>query len=599
MRKLCLVGSVALLSMGVLYPAFGDYLPEAQTVGAWVFGGTVNAEGTGTIPNLVPASVLVCENVVSNEQSNVAPPSTFVAEVPGVTLWSDCWQTNRMADLSTSLRLKTSSNNGNAASFLQIRNFGRMISACPDDTFTIEMIVRVRSTARPFVAGMTGCSVTNTPALAQTGYYVCAPTNTAASTDTLVKLQPRSTAVSMYRRTEDGKNFVENYVVDGNWHHLAYSWDGTAKKALVFYDYDRARDSYTIAHCNGEPLGYDDDSYWQIGGSLRWEQAVAAGCGSVMGAELDVVAVRVSKGLLSTDQFMCVNGTAADPDVVGRFTFESVPVGTLFGRQPERNLANANFVASGLFANAGADQFINVYTNFTAKAGVREGGTIRSSHQSLWSGAAVENKFGLYLNMIPPPRFLKSPDFTVEALVYPVKAGERCLIFQEMENSGTVVTNAFGTWPLERKNDWGSWGLGIRDNGGGLYLGLLQEDDETGAVTNVYNADGAAYAGALKVGKLSYDAWHHVAVSYDGSRTNTFRLWVDYELVHAFTFPEGTHLYRTTMRADPLLQFFGGGWNDNASRLHGCVQDLRVTCRALSAEEFLKPTACGMVLIFR
>lgn len=264
-------------------------------------------------------------------------------------------------------------------------------------------------------------------------------------------------------------------------------------------------------------------------------------------------------------------------------------------------LADANLVGLGLFPNVSkpVDSY-NLYTNFTWKAGVQEGGLVRRSTTSMWSGPSASNKDGLALDMSLPPRFREASDFTVEAIVYPQKFGERCLLFCETENSTKTLTTPRGTWTYNDQNAWGSWGLGYRISADDLYLGLLQEDDVSGAVTNVYNASQKmSYSGALSVGKMAYGQWHHLAVTYDRSKTNTFRVYVDYQVVHEVAFPQGQHLYRTTEKADPHLQFFGRGWNDNGSSLHGCVQDIRVTCRALSPEEFLKPSAMGLVVIFR
>lgn len=577
------------------------YEPSAETVGAWVFTGAVGTECTGVTPNLVAGSDLVCETVVSNNESYVSPPAVYISDKPSALLWSDCGQTNLIANLSGSLRLQTSGESPYAGSFLRIPHFGQMIATCPDDSFTVELIVRQTADKAAFITGMTGIAATNTPAVAQTGYYICAPTNTAANVTNIDKLQPRSTATTQYTSLREGVKNSDRTIRDGNWHHLAYSWDGSKHQFMAWYDYCRARDSYDIVHPSHLPLGYDANSYWQIGGSLRWEETTPVGCGSEKGFQMDVVAVRVSKGILSTAQYMKLEPTTADRDVVARFNFEKGPVGGTFGYTREANLADASLIGLGLFPNVvETAHSYNLYTNFTWMAGVQEGGLVRRSTTSMWSGPSASNKDGLALDMSLPPRFREASDFTVEAIAYPQKFGERCLIFREHETATNRLTTASGTWAYANKNDWGSWGLGYRDSADNLYLGLLQEDDVSGAVTNVYNASKKmSYSGALSVGKMAYGQWHHLAVTYDRSKTNTFRVYVDYQVVHEVAFPQGQHLYRTTQQADPHLQFFGRGWNDNGSSLHGCVQDIRVTCRALSPEEFLKPSAMGLILIFR
>lgn len=577
------------------------YVPEPETVGAWVFNGVADEEIVPdfAFPNLVPGSEMVCETVVSNSSRKVAPPARFVPDVPSDKLWSDCGKTNLMANLSTSVRLNSDKDDGYANSYLRLPNFGRMIKTCPDDSFTVELILRWKKSVVPFVTGMVGTSDASTPALAQTGHYICAPTNTAEGADAPAKLQPRNTSSPQYTTLEAGQTDSTRTLRDGNWHHLAYSWDGSSKQFIASYDYSRAREG-VIKRPNGEPLAYDDNSYWQIAGTLRWGQNAGPGCAGIKDNPFDVVAVRVSKGILSAGQYMCLDGTVGDPDVVARFNFEQAAVGTVSGFTPELNLAATNLVGLGLFPNVSkvADS-VNVYTNFTWKPAVVDNGRIRRSRQSLWSGPVAGDNKGLLFDTVLPPRFRASDDFTVEAIVYPVKSGKtRCLLFRETETGTTSLTTPRGTWTYKDSNKWGSFGLGYRE-ADRLYLGMLQEDDVTGAVTNVYNATlKKAYSGALPVGNMAYGQWHHVAVTYDRSKTNTIRVWIDYKETHAYTFPEGQHLYRTNL-ADSHLQFFGQGWDDNGSALHGCVQDIRVTCRALEPEDFLKPSSGGFVLIYR
>ena len=120
-----------------------------ETLGLWVFNGTAGDEcvdGT-VIPNLVENSPLTLVAGTTNLTGKTVHQPKYVDDVPDGALYSNEKYTNRLAVLSTSIHVCTGSAS-NVGGYLRVKDFGAAVmeNGVAKD-FTIEMIVRPKTSA--------------------------------------------------------------------------------------------------------------------------------------------------------------------------------------------------------------------------------------------------------------------------------------------------------------------------------------------------------------------------------------------------------------------------------------------------------------------
>ena len=105
----------------------------------------------------------------------------------------------------------------------------------------------------------------------------------------------------------------------------------------------------------------------------------------------------------------------------------------------------------------------------------------------------------------------------------------------------------------------------------------LVQSSSTG--TSLYSSAGAVVPGR----------WHHYALTYDAS-THGYAVWLDYSLIH-----EGT----CNLRAYSSQSLAFGGMGPGAQVFNGMLDNLRVTKRVLSVDEFLNVPPHGIFIHYR
>lgn len=537
------------------------YTADAQTLGLWTFNGTPGeAAPTGTVENHVPGATLTCEiGKYTSNNSQPAPDPTYTADVPGAYLWSDAAMTNAVGALSSSVSITRHANNSTSSAYLRMPAFGKLLRELYEEgqeKFTVEFIFKTTATADQLFT-MTGtCPVSGAPTLEispDNGGRISAVTNVSRQVN------------NNYWRPYTW--YTTNYgLYDNRWHHIALTWNGATRKFAAYFEYVYKVD---IAKDVGFGLGLDDDSFAQIAGHVYQRNGVK---------DLTVAAVRVSKGILNRAQMLHVEDAATPSDIISWVRFED-----------GENGAIASALASNV-CHAGMGTYrlqlpkVKVYdvmsrTNEVWKTHVRNplGATWPANNLCICSFTNGAPSSSVKCLGIMPPETMTGNGFTMEAFIWPMD-GNRRIIFRESDNF-----NGRGI----------AWALGYRLTNNDLQFGCCEAETNAPSV-RVTNDIAETYAGVL-----TPDTWHHVALTYGFDATTerwTVRVWIDWKKTLEKVFAEGRCLYRSSM-ASPEWQVGGDGWNGDS--LCGRIDEVRFARRALSVDEFLKPTYPSLFLMIR
>ena len=365
-------------------------------------------------------------------------------------------------------------------------------------------------------------------------------------------------------------------IVDGKWHHLAITYDGSTVRAYVDYVLITS-----IAWSNGLVYGSGDNSKLCIGGFDAATYGNWPGC---------IDEVRISDEALPPEKFLHVGGIdthASDADTAVYLPFNALDFSTdkFFG-----TVGQAIFHNSACSTNA---SLINVSLS-TISAGVYPRLDTGASavvsnelHAGIFAANAIANTgCWTYTNNPAYPekaRHVLIDDYSKNNNEHLISAGDFTAEFYlkvpttPTRTSYILVENSGAKGP-------GTMQIYITDSW--LYCRLASEDAladyEDGITTEIAKWNDSYVPIADIVG----DTWHHVALVVNHTR-QTAAFYVDRRLVRVHkNFVLASSV--STKSGYATLKI-GDGWGgNNESALHGLsIDEFRITRRALAPQEFL------------
>ena len=355
-------------------------------------------------------------------------------------------------------------------------------------------------------------------------------------------------------------------IVDGKWHHLAITYDGSTVRAYVDYVLISS-----IAWSNGLVYGSGDNSKLCIGGFDAATYGNWPGC---------IEEVRISDEALPPEKFLHVGGvdthaSDADTAVYLPFNWFEFSADKFFG-----TVGQPIFNNSACSTNAGLIDLklstitAGVFPRLDTGASAVVSNTL---HAGIFASNVIENiGCWTYTNNPAYPdsknnnkHLISAGDFTAEFyLKVPTTPTSTSYIL--VENSGAKGP---GTMQIYITGSW-------------LYCRLASEDAladyEDGITTEIAKWNDSYVPIADIVG----DTWHHVALVVNRTR-QTAAFYVDRRLVRVHkNFVLASSV--STKSGYATLKI-GDGWGgNNESALHGLsIDEFRITRRALAPQEFL------------
>ena len=365
-------------------------------------------------------------------------------------------------------------------------------------------------------------------------------------------------------------------IVDGKWHHLAITYDGSTVRAYVDYVLITS-----IAWSNGLVYGSGDKSRLCIGGFDAATYGNWPGC---------IDEVRISDEALPPEKFLHVGGvdthaSDADTAVYLPFNWFEFSADKFFGTvgQPIFNncacSTNAGLIdlklstiTAGVFPRL--DTGVSAVVSNTLHAGIFASNVIENIGCWTYTNNPAYPEKARYITIDDYSRnnnkhLISAGDFTAEFyLKVPTTPTSTSYIL--VENSGAKGP---GTMQLYVTGSW-------------LYCRLASEgalaDYEGGTTTEIATWNDAYVPIADIVG----GAWHHVALVVDRTR-QTAAFYVDRKIVRCHK--NFVLASSVSSKSGYATLKIGDGWGgNNASALHGLsIDEFRITRRALAPQEFL------------
>ena len=365
-------------------------------------------------------------------------------------------------------------------------------------------------------------------------------------------------------------------IVDGKWHHLAITYDGSTVRAYVDYVLITS-----IAWSNGLVYGSGDNSKLCIGGFDAATYGNWPGC---------IDEVRISDEALPTEKFLHVGGIdthASDADTAVYLPFNALDFSTdkFFG-----TIGQAIFHNSACSTNAA---LINLSLS-TISAGVYPRLDTGASavvsnelHAGIFAANAIANTgCWTYTNNPAYPekaRYITIDDYSKNNNEHLISAGDFTAEFY-LKVPTTPTSTSYIL--VENSGAKGPGTIQLYITGSWLYCRLASEgalaDYEDGSTTEIAKWNDSYVPIANIVG----DTWHHVALVVNRTR-QTADFYVDRKLVRSHkNFVLASSV--STKSGYATLKI-GDGWGgNNASALHHLsIDEFRITRRALAPQEFL------------
>ena len=349
-------------------------------------------------------------------------------------------------------------------------------------------------------------------------------------------------------------------LVDGNWHHIAFTFDGTTQEVLVYIDYVLVgRKSCNV------PLYYVDDRKLEIGAYNvnnygRWQGWIDE--------------VRISDEALPVERFLRCEQIPTAPNA------GVCDSGTAF----YQSFDSLNVIDDPFFGTVGAP-FVGNET--TAAYG--------------YSALHVKHADGMWpaLNTDDVPMThvfgtAERADLACWQFRTNVACRSSMIYIDDRTNGGTVHDFTSGDFTFETFIRWDTPPAGntyvlcqhMSTGGGSLWLNM-QSDDLL--ILRMLNDGSASISEVGKKKGLCDGRWHHVAVVADRT-ARTAALYVDYERCgNGLTdFAMDASVNTATASYTPYFQI-GGGYGVNHNAQQDCLMDeIRMTRRALAPSEFLR-----------
>ena len=365
-------------------------------------------------------------------------------------------------------------------------------------------------------------------------------------------------------------------IVDGKWHHLAITYDGSTVRAYVDYVLITS-----IAWSNGLVYGSGDNSKLCIGGFDAATYGNWPGC---------IDEVRISDEALPPEKFLHIGGVdthASDADTAVYLPFNALDFSTdkFFGTVGQAIFRNSACSTNAALINLSLSTIsAGVYPRLDTGASAVVSNEL---HAGIFAANAIANTgCWTYTNNPAYPekaRHVLIDDYSKNNNEHLISAGDFTAEFY-LKVPTTPTSTSYIL--VENSGAKGAGTIQLYITGSWLYCRLASEgslaDYEDGITTEIAKWNDSYVPIADIVG----GAWHHVALVVDRAR-QTAAFYVDRRLVRVHkNFVLASSV--STKSGYATLKI-GDGWGgNNASALHGLsIDEFRITRRALVPQEFL------------
>lgn len=512
----------------------------ADTAAYWTFQDQAPGLSASELVSEVNGDVLVGQ--AKNTGGSAINPRHH-ADVPGTNIYSGLYGQLLNANNTASLYFTNAAafpaqTNSQSGGYVEVTNVTSFL--CPTN-FTIEFFVKVaRDVDWPLIVGKAR-EYSTTGIGASWGIDM----------DRSNPLKLRMDTQPLYQ-SGSGNGFNQNLVgpniQDGQWHHVAVTYDYATRKATMYVDYV-STGSMTTTH----EVVYDAKSLF-----------FGKGAGSNQAFDGWLDEVRLSDRVLLPHEFLRTYAVPEDAQLY--YTFDDAEIvpstaTTLVSEaySPAMDGLTASSTIRPTFST-------DVPPETTAKISEGYRGTVvnANNRSSLFfvNAGLPANTNSDSGGRIAIPGFLHPSNFTVEVFFkinrhvnYPLLVGK-------------VRTGASPTW---------SFSIAGEDDQVRCRFDTYPTDWDLGAHTYAENA-AVGYNQGIGSGVTVNDGkWHHAAFSYE-TATKTVKIYVDYVLV------------RTATTINPIVYtdgdiLIGAGAGERA--FDGWIDEVRITPRLLSLDEFL------------
>lgn len=350
--------------------------------------------------------------------------------------------------------------------------------------------------------------------------------------------------------------------LDGKWHHVAFTFDGATKRLTLYFDYTQS-----VSTVLNDALQYvDEERKLEIGSFNK------ANYGRWRGW---VDEVRISDTVLSSSEFL-------RPATFGEYSKPaSSEPDTVFYSSFDRAFDD-NFFSEAIGLNEAAGT--NVYPAYVIKpagGAYPEFSSENMPHGYVHSGIFASNNIenAGYWNFVT-----NEPGLSAMIDVDDVRETEDGALVHDL-TSGSCTMEMFVKPRADHAN---SMYLACQHAAGGTGS-MLWQILSSRQVRAELMPTGSTDRIRITSAAIAADEWHHVALVLDRD-AETAELFVDYESKGKVTGFVMNPAVDTT-KYSRYLQLFGGYGHDHNVQMHGAVDDVRITKRALKPYEFLKAGA--------
>lgn len=380
---------------------------------------------------------------------------------------------------------------------------------------------------------------------------------------------------------------------NGEWHHLAIVYSKETRKLTAWADYGERSRKVSLSNVTNSVL--DASVPLEIGRGFRGL----------------VSCLRVSKRALAPDEFLHASHLAAYPETtVFHYKLDGV-AGE--GATMVTNYAYGGHPYAGQFQNWDPTKQMKLYSG---NAAVHEASSVNSLGEDVTVGAEWSDLTGFGKSLVDDGTGAKPYANGGSGHFHSL---ERMQQPNNLDGSGIQlagadyqpVTNGSFTIEVTMKLDLSTWLEKMKGTfrrylvfgmyGGSTYhynfqLAAIMDGDDCFRLTGYayfpptsnqticnYNGNGTSSATRVDRKFLKDGRWHHIALVYDDS-TYTFRLYVDHALKDERSFASP---YRLAFSSQRDL-WFGSGDKLNLSSFEGWIDEVRMTRKALSPEQFIR-----------
>jgi hypothetical protein len=358
-----------------------------------------------------------------------------------------------------------------------------------------------------------------------------------------------------------GDGLGKTKVNDGEWHHVAFTYDGSNVRIYVDYVLDKksSDSSDRVYGKTGNIAVYGDETATWIGG---YAYGNAESGGRKYPGLIDEV--RVSNDTLTPDQFLRMQPLDMDPDELVRVSFEPDEYNVLL-KNDYRNLADM----------LGPDRPTAVFRKVSG-AGTSVYDTETKAGSIMASEAETDvwfedvASFYQETNDVGKANYVQMPSISKQ--LYGSDGAAASYTVEMFYKTRSTVRGTTSNRQVLMKFS------------GTPYFNVLFNATESNLLYVPYTDGANSYLGSLFT-NADDGKWHHVAVVVDGT-AQAMRFYFDYAL-------DKTKSGTLPSLGSGYSLFFGAKENGGGQWFDGWIDDIRVTRRALEPSEFLTTHPVG------